>query len=108
VRTDLLQFPVLELRTYFGNNGYDCDWVSLAELTPEKPVMRISSTVAGYDDSGAVEDGSETTSAIVERGSGKNGIRLVYSGSHSASVDLVRVKGRYVAGRNPLTGRCAP
>lgn len=103
IRRDLLANPVIEVRTHFGNQGYDCDWISLVELTPTGPIVRLDTTVAGYDNTGAVGDevGEKTAAVIVPGIAG--GFSLRYRGSRAGQMNYVMIDGEYKArGAQPL------
>lgn len=103
IRRDLMPNPVIEVRTHFGNQGYDCDWISLVELTSTKPIVRLPTTVAGYDNTGAVGDsvGEKTTAVVVPGPPG--GLSLRYRGSRAGQINYAMVDGEYEArGVKPL------
>lgn len=102
VRRDLTRYPALEIRTEFSNNGYGCEWISLIELTPNRPIIRIQQTAAGYDTTGAVghERGQAITSAF--RLDRDGNINLVFEGTSVGTLKYSLIQDAYVAsGRNP-------
>lgn len=95
LRHDLMRNPVLEVRTRFGNQGYNCEWVSLVELAYDRPIIRLPTIVAGYDNTGASDDGlGQSTTAVVDPQPG-GGFVLRYLGSRPGHVSYVAGKRGY-------------
>lgn len=106
VRRDLTRYPALEIRTEFSNNGYGCEWISLIELTPKRPIIRIQKTAAGYDTTGAVghEKGQAITSVF--RLDRNGDINLIFEGTSAGALKYSPYQDGYVAsGQNP-TATC--
>jgi hypothetical protein len=112
IRTDLLSSPVLEIRNAFGNNGSNCEWLSLIELTPAVPIVRLPPIVAGYDNRGARDETlhmpekywQSSTASVNTRN--RDGFAVVYKGSRPGIVTYSKVHGDFVADRPPPIDRC--
>lgn len=105
LRNDLTPHPALELTVTDGNQGYFCTLVSLIELTPTAPVVRIPATAIGYDSSGVGGDEAAhiVTAEMVAIPAG--GITVRYSGDRTGELRFTRTDGEYVAaGTNPVEG----
>lgn len=112
LRTDLTRNPALEIKTSFGNNGYDCEWVSLIEIAPDRPISRLHHVTAAFDNSGARDDSLKlpesywqtTTSSI--RARDRDHFEVVYDGSRSGVVTYTRAPGLYAPDRGTPIAEC--
>lgn len=53
LRADLTPHPALQTERGGTWQGYTCTWADLIELTPERPIVRLSGLETGYSDSGS-------------------------------------------------------
>ncbi|CAN5132618.1 hypothetical protein BH10PSE2_BH10PSE2_30720 [soil metagenome] len=108
VRTDLTDAPALLTKAGGTWQGYTCEWSSLIELTPDKPVMRSDDIPVGYDSSGASEDGKsgETLEGTITPGTKGRSFVVNYGGARTASVTYALAGDAYTATSDPDLPAC--
>ena len=106
IRRDLARYPMIEIRAEFGNHGYNCEWVSLIELTPRRPIERLSLTPVGYDDQGANADGNGDHVHGEILPNHINSLIIRYSGSFEGSSVYRLSKEKYISDTKELLSLC--
>lgn len=110
MRADISDRPVIEARFAFGNQGFDCEWISLVELGPRRPVTLLDHAKLSYDNEGAGTEADgivpETTSAVLIPGRLGRSFALRYSGTRAATVTYRRVDGTFRADRRAPIRSC--
>jgi hypothetical protein len=91
--------PAIQLSSGFMQGGRSDSYVSIVELTPARPILRLDEAPAGYENSGAAETADQAC-AIESRMTplqAGQGVAIHYTGSrsHHVKVDaLVRYFGK--------------